>query len=166
MGDEIDEDSIFELGFEPVPMEEMPSGRLKDIMRVLEDRDPAVVTLDSLIFNESNRIDPKLQDLGLRVLQTFLYNIKPSVKTLSLRHNSFTPEAQDYLIDWLAQNDWVVILYLQGTTFDPKKKEALLAAWKKNLSSHRTDNMLSEEDPTTANTFIRIVYDPNYVADD
>ena len=162
MGEEIYEDSVFELGFVPVPFEELPSGRLKDIMKLLDNRDPTVVTLDSLIFNESTRTNPALQELGLRVLQTFLYNIKPSVKTLSLRHNFFTPEAQDYLIEWLTQNDWVEILYLQGSTFDPKNKEALLAAWKKNLSSHRGDNFVNEEDPTSANTLIRIVYDPNY----
>merc|ERR1711991_1070959 len=131
-------------------------------MKILEEKESSVLTLDSLIFNDSIRGDEKKQTMALRVLQTFLYNIKPSVKTLSLRHNFFTPEAQDYLIEWLMQNDWVEILYLQGSTFDPKNKEALLAAWKKNLSSHRGDNFVNEEDPTSANTLIRIVYDPNY----
>ncbi len=50
------------------------------------------------------------------------------------------------------QNDWIEIVYIQGTNFDVKKKELLLTAWKKNLSSHRTDNM--------GNTMIRIVFDP------
>ena len=135
-----DENSVFEMGFDPIPLAGLPSGRLQDIMKLLEDKNPAVLTLDSLIFNDSTVNNPKAEALGLRVLQTFLYHIKPSVKTLSLRYNMLTLEAQDYLIDWIVQNDWIEILYLQGTGFDSKKKEALKAAWKKNLSSQRTDN--------------------------
>ena len=102
MGDISDEDidnSVFQLGFEPLEIEDFPTGRLRDIMKVLEEKDPTVLTLDSLIFNESNRGNEKKEALALRVLQTFLYNVKPSVKTLSIRHNTFTPEAIEYLIE-------------------------------------------------------------------
>ena len=94
----------------------------------------------------------------MRVLQTFLYNVKPSVKTLSIRHNTFTPEAIEYLIEWVVQNDWIEILYIQGCNLDEKNKELLIDAWKKNLSSHRTDNF--------DNVLIRIVYDPNAFEED
>ena len=156
-GDE-SEDIVFQLGFEPLTIEDLPTGRLKDIMKHLEEKDPAVLTLDSLIFNASSRGDEKKQSLAMRVFQTFLYNIKPSVKTLSLRHNSFTPEAVEYFIDWIAQNDWIEILYIQGCNVDEKNKELLMNAWKKNLWSHRTDNF--------DNVFIRIVHDPNAGAEE
>lgn len=136
----VDDDSVFEIGFDPVPLAELPSSRLQDIMKSLEDKNPTVLTLDSLIFNDSTAGKPKAQAEGLRVLQTFLYHLKPSVKTLSLRFNNLTTEAQDYFIEWITQNDWIEIVYLQGTGFDSKKKEALKAGWKQNLSSHRTDN--------------------------
>ena len=161
MGDFSDEDidnSVFQLGFEPLEIEDFPTGRLRDIMKVLEEKDPTVLTLDSLIFNESNRGNEKKEALALRVLQTFLYNVKPSVKTLSIRHNTFTPEAIEYLIEWVVQNDWIEILYIQGCNLDEKNKELLIDAWKKNLSSHRTDNF--------DNVLIRIVYDPNAFEED
>lgn len=161
MGDISDEDidnSVFQLGFEPLEIEDFPTGRLRDIMKVLEEKDPTVLTLDSLIFNESNRGNEKKEALALRVLQTFLYNVKPSVKTLSIRHNTFTPEAIEYLIEWVVQNDWIEILYIQGCNLDEKNKELLIDAWKKNLSSHRTDNF--------DNVLIRIVYDPNAFEED
>ena len=61
---DIDEDSIFELGFEVVPTDELPSGRLVDMMKLLEEKDPAVVALDSLIFNETTRSNPEKEALG------------------------------------------------------------------------------------------------------
>ena len=158
VSDEDIDNSVFQLGFEPLEIEDFPTGRLRDIMKVLEEKDPTVLTLDSLIFNESNRGNEKKEALALRVLQTFLYNVKPSVKTLSIRHNTFTPEAIEYLIEWVVQNDWIEILYIQGCNFDEKNKELLIDAWKKNLSSHRTDNF--------DNVLIRIVYDPNAFEED
>ena len=71
---------------------------------------------------------------------------------------SFVPEAVEYFIDWIAQNDWVEILYIQGCNIDEKNKELLMNAWKKNLSSHRTDNF--------DNVFIRIVHDPHAGAEE
>lgn len=153
MDEALDEDSVFELGFDPLQIEDFPTRRLQDIMTQLENRDPSVLTLDSLVFNEATRNDEMKEALALRVLQTFLYNVKPSVKTLSLRHNIFTADALEYLIEWLAQNDWIEIIYLQGCNIDEKKKESLISAWKKNLSSHRTDNF--------DNVLIRVVYDPD-----
>ena len=50
------------------------------------------------------------------------------------------------------------ILYIQGCNVDEKNKELLMNAWKKNLSSHRTDNF--------DNVFIRIVHDPNAGAEE
>jgi hypothetical protein len=47
----------------------------------------------------------------------------------------------------------VEILYIQGTNFDQKKKDALKAAWKRNLSSQRTEFF--------DQTFIRVYIDPN-----
>ena len=145
-----DDASVFELGFELVPTKELPSGRLQDIMTLLENKNPVVLTLDSLIFNDSTINNPKGQALGLRIFQTFLFNIKPSVKTLSIRFNCLTQEAQDYLIEWIGQNDWIEILYIQGCGFDPKRLEALKASWKTNLKSQRTDNF--------DQTFIRLMF--------
>ena len=109
-------------------------------------------------FKASSNACIPSEALALRVLQTFLYCVKPSVKTLSLRFNTFPPEAQDYLIDWVSQNDCIFIkltkilliflkyrvlhirfhilegieiLYIQGTNFDDKRKAALKAACKK-----------------------------------
>lgn len=152
------EDVVFQLGFDPVVTKDLPSERLKDIMNLLDKKDPSVITLDSLIFNDSCKGDEKKQNIAMRVFQTFLYNIKPSVKTLSLRHNAFTPEATEYFIEWVAQNDWIEILYVQGCGIDEKNKELLIDAWKKNLSSHRTDNF--------DNVLIRILYDPNAAIND
>ena len=161
MSDGLDDDlenAVYQLGFDPVDTKDLPSERLKDLMKILDEKEPSVLTLDSLIFNDSSRGDEKKQAMAMRVFQTFLYNIKPSVKTLSLRHNAFTPEAIEYFIEWISQNDWIEILYVQGCSIDEKNKELLLDAWKKNLSSHRTDNF--------DNVFIRIVYDPNAAAEE
>ena len=178
MSDDGFEDIEVELGFELVATSNLPSGRLQDIMLKLNARDISVLSLDSLIYNDSTIGNPSKLAFALRVLQTFLYNIKPSVKTLSLRFNNFPLDAQDYMIEWVEQNNCMIdidkisrvdsiilmrvyfrifvgveVLYLQGSGFDAKKKDLLKAAWRKNLSSHRTDNF--------EQTLIRVYIDPN-----
>ena len=144
MADEDDvSDSVFELGFEPVKLEEyswhlsllhflynfesinedtklyrLPSGRLQDIMKILNEKDVSVLSLDSLIYNDSNARNPEKLSLALRVLQTFLFCLKPSVKTLSLRFNNFPLEAQDYLIDWISQNDCTIFKWCLIQMYD------------------------------------------------
>jgi len=108
-----EEDSVFELGFEIVHIDDMPKGRLADIMKVLIEKDQSVLTLDSLIFNRETMKNEATLKFSFRIFQTFLYNIKPSIKTLSLRYNILPQAAQDYLIEWVTQNDWIEVLYLQ-----------------------------------------------------
>jgi hypothetical protein len=130
-GSQSDEES---LDFDIMSLEEMPSLPLKDIFKVVNsEKEPSVVTLDALIPSG---------DLEIRVLQTMLHYLKPSVRTLSVRFNTLSVEAADYLIEWIKTNEFVETLYFMGTgdALD-KKKDALGAAWKKNLNSHRKDNM-------------------------
>lgn len=123
--------------------DEMPTSRLKDIYDTLTTKKPTVVNLDALLPPGKK---------GLRVLKTILYNLPVSVQTLSLRFNQLNNESVEALLQWLALNNTLHALYLMGSGID-SSKERFEAAWKRNLSSHRTDNMGS--------TFIRIFVDPN-----
>lgn len=115
-----------------VPLEHMPTMRLNDIMRNLSKDSTTVVNLDALI-------PPK--EAGEPVLKTLLLSLKPSVKVLSFRFNNFSAGSIDYLIEWLARNDYLEIVYFMGAALDEKNRKRLEDAWKKNLTGHRLDNM-------------------------
>lgn len=116
------------------PLNEMPTSRLVDIMEKFDDEmcEPTVVNLDALL--------PKGR-LGAQVLKTFLVKFKPSIRTLSLRFNQFTPEHIDELNTWLQTNESLRSLYLMGTTIDNNVRNKLEASWRKNLEKHSFDNL-------------------------
>jgi hypothetical protein len=100
---------------------------------MITEKEPSVINLDACLGTPDSAVQ-------LRLLQTFLYMLKPCVKTLSLRFNKLHAESQDYLVDWIIQNTTLEMLYLLETDFNTKKKAQLEENWKKNLTSHRTDN--------------------------
>lgn len=130
-----------------VPTAEFESGRLKDIMEILDTKMPTVINLDALI---------PAGDKGVAILNTVLAKLPESVKTLSLRFNKLTMELTELLLPWLLLNNTLETLYLMGTLIDNPTREKYDAAWKKNLFSHRTDNL--------GFTFIRVAIDPKEAA--
>jgi len=110
------------------PLNDMPTLRLTDIIEKLENSEPSVLNLDSLL--------PKGRE-GAQVLKTFLLKLKPSVQTLSLRYNILSPESIEELLLWVVANDHVRSLYLGDCGPDIKKEHPKIeAAWKKNLQHH------------------------------
>ena len=61
------------------------------------------------------------------------------MKKLSLRFNLFKEDWQQYLIDFIEQNDWLEELYVLGTGFTASRKRLLYFAWTRYLSSHRAE---------------------------
>lgn len=133
MAEEEEEQLDFEL------VETMPTSRLRDVMEVLENKQPGVVTLDALI-------PPK--ESGEAVLQTILYKMPSSVRVLSLRFNNLSQNSIENVIKWVANNEGLQMMYVHGSGFDDKTRPRLEDAWRKHLLNHRTDNM--------GFTFIRI----------
>lgn len=125
-------------------LSKMPTSRLQDIWNNLDTKEVAVVNLDAII---------PAGEAGYAVLQTLLHKIKPSVKVLSVRFNNLHASTKDLLVEWIRNNGSLETLYIMGSGFDDAARGKLLDAWKKNLMSHRTDNM--------GNTFIRVYIDPN-----
>ena len=74
------------------------------------------------------------------VLQTILFKMTSSVKTLSLRFNNLTPAACSVLNDWIGINKSLEMLYLMSSGIDDKSKASLETSWRKNLTSQRTEN--------------------------
>jgi hypothetical protein len=136
----MDEDDEGSLEFEP--LEEMPTLRLRDVVKNLEKPNTGVVNLDALI-------PPK--ESGELVLKTLLYKIQPSVKVLSVRFNNFNQTSIDYLIDWIAKNNHLEMLYTMSCGLDEKSRQKMEDAWKKNLTGHRKENL--------GFTFIRVTFD-------
>ena len=87
-------------------------------------------------------------DAGLLVLQTLLYKIKSSVKTLSIRFNMLTQAMKEYFIEWVGQNGGLETLYVMGSGFEGPLRTLLENAWKKHQFCHRTEN--------NGNTLIRV----------
>ena len=115
--------------FEPLPS--MPSSRLNDVMTNLETKQLSVLSLDGCI--------PGGESCAV-VLQTILYKMTSSIKTLSLRFNNLTPAACILLVEWVGINTTLEMLYLMSSGIDDKARANLEAAWKKNLCSQRTEN--------------------------
>ena len=80
-----------------IPPMDMPTGRLRDIVEILETKNPSVVNLDACL-NGNNEI-----------LEYILFKIGPSVKTLSVRFNDLKDEGSNILAEWLSNNDTVSI---------------------------------------------------------
>jgi hypothetical protein len=125
-------------GFEP--LEEMPTMRLNDLVKTLAKPSTSVVNLDALL---------PIKDQEL-ILQTLFYKIQPAVKCLSLRFNTLNPISVELVIDWIAHNNFIEILYTMGCGFDEKTRKRLEDAWRKNMTGHRLDNM--------GYTFIRVTH--------
>ena len=127
---------VYDMDFKPVATEDMPSEELRAAMRTLDDdtNNPTSMNLDSLIFTEFSPQSEK--DLRFRIFKTFLYKLKPSVKSLSLRFNLILRDWQEYLIEWVDQNEWLEELHILGTAFDGSMRRMLAEAWKSHLSSH------------------------------
>lgn len=110
------------------PLNDMPTRRLTDILEKLENSEPTVLNLDSLL--------PKGRE-GAQILKTFLLKLKPSVQTISLRYNILSPESIEELLLWIIANDHVRSLYLGDCGPDLKKEhQKIESAWKKNLQHH------------------------------
>ena len=114
-----------------VPLEVMPTLRLNDVANNLDKATSSVVNLDALI---------PAREAGEEVLQTLLYKIQRSVKTLSLRYNNFSAFSIELIIDWIGQNDHIETLYIMGSGLDEKNKKRLEDAWRRNLTGHWFEN--------------------------
>ncbi len=117
--------------FEPMPIDDLPTSRLRDVGEALSTKQLSVVNLDACLPQG---------DACLPVLQTLLFMLTASVKTLSMRFNMLTPETCAMLIEWASVNDTVEIMYLHMSGMDEKKRELFEEKWRKKLSSPRTDN--------------------------
>ena len=135
--------------FEPMAVSDLPSSRLRDVGEILTNKQVSVINLDACLPQGEN---------CLPVLQTLLFMLSASVKTLSLRFYMLTPEASSILVDWASVNDTVETVYLNMSNMDDKKREAFEANWKKKLSSQRTDNQ--------GWTFIRVIEVPEVEEED
>ena len=116
----------------PTELETLPTERLNDLLHDMKTKNLLVVNLDALIPND------------IMVLKTLLYNIKPSVRTLSLRFNNVFKQVEfcEVLIDWLLNRHFTLeMLYIMGTGMEEKQRQKIEDAWKKKLKRHRTDNM-------------------------
>ncbi len=123
-----------------VPLEHMPTSRLRDVMNNMELKPIGVVNLDACL-------PPK--EAGEAPLQTIFYKMPTTVKVLSVRFNNLSHFSVEVLIDWISQNTHLEMLYTMGSNIDDKNRILLEHAWKKNLVGHRTDNM--------GYTFIRVL---------
>lgn len=115
-----------------VPLDTMPTLRLKDVVKIIEKESTSVINLDALI---------PAREAGERVFKTLLLKLQPSVKVLSVRFNNFSPVSVDYLIEYILKNDHIEMLYFMGSGLEDKSRQRLEDAWRKNLTGHRKDNM-------------------------
>jgi hypothetical protein len=116
------------------PVLVMPTGRLRDVIEILDTKQPSVLNLDTCLPSDSP------SSLSL-ILEHILDKIGPSVKTLSLRFNNLRDEGAQIVIEWLVMNDTLEVLYLMGTNISPAARQGIENAFKRNLIGHRTTNM-------------------------
>jgi len=113
-------------------LDSMPTSRLTDVMRNLETKPHlSVLNLDACL---------PAKDACLPVLKTILFKLNPAIKTLSLRFNNLSADATQCLVEWIAVNKTVEIVYLMNANMDEKKLAAFEAGFKKNLLSHRVES--------------------------
>jgi hypothetical protein len=108
---------------------EMPTNRLADIVKIIEEKQPTVINLDAAI--KSTELD---------ILRWILQRLPRSVSTVSLRFNNLGAAGAELVVEWLQDNDHVQVLYLMGTGIDHKARDAIDTVWKKKLKGHRLDN--------------------------
>jgi len=141
-GEDIEEEPnpLLELWPDLELLTKMPTSRLTDVMVNLVTKPKlSVLNLDACL---------PAKEACVPVLKTILFNLTPAITTLSLRFNNLPPEATQCLVEWIAVNKTVHVVYLMNAGMDEKKLAAFEAGFKKNLFSHRTDN--------SGLTFIRI----------
>ena len=141
-------DDLSDDGDDFTPLTEMPTLRLTDIIALLEKKNSCVVNVDACL-------PPK--DAGEMVLKTILYKISKCVKVLSLRFNQLSLYSCDLIIQWIATNDHLEMLYIMGSNIDERNRTRLEEAWKRKLIGHRTENM--------GYTFIRVTADKALLVD-
>lgn len=130
-----------------VPLDVMPSKRLNDVVAKIEAAKSSVISIDALL---------PAREEGDMSLQTILYKMGENVKVFSIRFNNLSASGTEILIDWIASNSHLEILYAAGSNIDEKNRKLLEDAWRKNLIGHRTDN--------NGYTFIRVTADKANVA--
>mmetsp|Transcript_3315 Transcript_3315/g.5180 ORF Transcript_3315/g.5180 Transcript_3315/m.5180 type:complete len:143 (+) Transcript_3315:66-494(+) len=108
----------------------LPTGRLRDVVEILENKQPSVLNLDAC-----------LPPGNLDILAYILDNIGPSITTLSLRFNDLKDEGAALLAEWLNTNETVEVLYLTGAKMSPGARQQIENAFTKHLLGHRTTNM-------------------------
>lgn len=111
----------------------MPTERLNDILLDIKTKELIVVNLDALFPATSEII----------VLKTVLYNIKSSVRTLSIRFNPVLKNVEfcEVLCDWLLnRNATLEMLYIMGCDIDDKQRQKIEDAWRKKLKRHKIEN--------------------------
>lgn len=116
---------------------DMPTNRLTDVLKSIQEKNPSVINLDAAI-----------KSTDLDILRWMLNKLPRSVSTVSLRFNNLGAAGADLVVEWLQSNDHVQVLYLMGTGIDNRQRDAIDNAWRKKLRGHRTDN--------NGYTFIRI----------
>ena len=131
------EDNQFEEEEEEEETPEMPTNRLADIVKAIEEKEPTVINLDAAI-----------KSTELEILKWILQKLPRSVSTVSLRFNNLGSAGAEIIVEWLQDNDHVQVLYLMGTGIDNKARDAIDTVWKKKLRGHRVDN--------NGYTFIRV----------
>jgi len=122
------------------PLAEMPTSRLQDVVRNLTEKQLSVVNLDACL---------PTGEQCLPVLQSILFALTSSVKTLSLRFNMLSHEACQMLVEWATVDENMQMVYLHMSNMEEKHRAQFEANWRKKLSSQRTDN--------NGWTFIRVV---------
>jgi hypothetical protein len=127
--DQMDDDTRSQVSATTAPAMVMPTSRLRDVIEILDTKQPSVLNLDACI-----------PDGNAVILDYILEKIGPSVKTLSLRFNSIKDDGVVSLVDWLATNENLEMLYLMGTGISPAARQAIENAFKKHMLGHRTTN--------------------------
>jgi len=122
------------------PLADMPTSRLQDVVRNLAEKQLSVVNLDACL---------PAGEQCLPVLQSILFALTASVKTLSLRFNILSQAACQVLVEWATVDEHVQMVYLNMSNMEEKYRAQFEANWRKKLSSPRTDN--------NGWTFIRVV---------
>jgi len=130
-GEEEERNPVLDLWPDFEPLDSLPSSRLNDVLSNLETKQLSVLSLDGCL---------PAGDMCAVALQTILFKMTSSVKTLSLRFNNMTPGAISVLVDWISINATLEMLYMMSSGIDDKSRVNLETAWKKNLSSQRTEN--------------------------
>ena len=134
---------LWDLWPEFEPLESFNTSRLQDILNLLADKEPSVLNLDATL---------PINDTQTAVLQTILWYLPKSVKTLSLRFNMLNIDTCTMLVEWASVNETIEILYLSMTNMDEKYRSAIETNWRKHLAYPRMDNQ--------GFTMIRIVPPP------